>query len=375
MSWERLVKSTLFQEFVNKTPSTNEHLSELQGIVARVVKDAEALLPRYSETHPEYTLHDSAHSVKVIELMGLIIPKDTLEKLNSLELAMLIRTAYVHDIGMVVSREEKEKALKSEGFSRFKEDFPDVTASLQKAAAEGENRIVVQLEDYLLSTYFRKWHSVRSRDFVTSRYGGEKGLVYRGVNFADDVALLCVSHCLPARSLAETIEREGTLVETFRRDKSIHDLHVNLQYLAVCLRLADLMDFDRERTPDILFKFVKPRSEVSIEEWNKHLSVTGWKIGPDEIRYEATCTHPLYQHVLFEFLDRLDDELFQCTYIIRDNRTEISEKYKLPLPTKVDRRYIESKDYIYGPFQFSLDFDRIIGFCSIKGHLHKQQRG
>lgn len=360
MSWERLARSTLFQEFVKKTPSTDEHLSELRGIVSRAVSDAEAILPRYSETHREYTLHDSTHSVKVVELMGLIIPRVTLKELNALELGMLILSSYLHDIGMVVSLEERENALKSEEFSDFKADFPEIVTSLQEAVEKGDNRIATQLEDYLLSVYFRKQHHVRSKIFVVNSYGNKNGMEYHGVNFAADVALLCESHYSPSYALTEVVPHEGGFIERFRRDKPIHNIRVNLQYLAVCLRLADLLDFDRERTPDVLFKYIKPRSEVSIEEWNKHRAITGWKIEPNEIRYEATCTHPLYQHVLYGFLDMIDNELFHCSYIVKDNRVDISEKYKLFLPTKTDRRYVISKDFIYGPFQFSLDFEEIL---------------
>ena len=360
MSWDRLTRSRIFTEFVKKTPTADNYLTELRGIVSKVINDSEILLSRYLETYPEYTLHNSMHSVKVVELMGLIIPPETLEKLNPLELAMLILGAYLHDIGMVVNLEEKEQTLKDERFLSFKEEFPEICSSLKKALEKGEHRIATQLEDYLFSTYFRQLHHVRSRNHIISKYGNKKGMEYRGVNFANDVALLCESHCMPTYSLAEVTKREDVLVENFRRDKPLHDLQINLQYLAVCLRLADLLDFDRERTPAVLFKHINPKSKTSLEEWNKHLSITGWKIGIDEISYEAECTHPLYQHILFNFLDIIDDELFHCTHIVKDNRYKIVEKYKLLLPTRVDRRYITSKDFIYGPFQFSLDFDRVI---------------
>jgi len=77
------------------------------------------------------------------------------------------------------------------------------------------------------------------------------------VNFAEDLALICKSHTFDAFDLAK---REGdNLIEVFRRDKIIYNEEINVQYLAVCLRLADIMDFDRERTPKNLFKYISPK--------------------------------------------------------------------------------------------------------------------
>ena len=181
---------------------------------------------------------------------------------------------------------------------------------------------------------------------------------YCGVNFSEDLALICESHTFDTFDLAK---RKGDhFIEIFRRNKMIYNEEVNIQYLAICLRLADLMDFDRERTPNILFKYLSPKNKISLNEWMKHLSIIGWRINKNEIRYEAECTHPVYQNVLYQFIDQIDAELERCDIIIKDNKEEVTKKYKLDLPVKVNRSYILSKGFYYGPFKFSLDYDKIM---------------
>ena len=65
------------------------------------------------------------------------------------------------------------------------------------------------------------------------------------INLAIYVAKICESHVLPASDL---IPEKG-----FNYDESIGQYKVNLSYLSLVLRLADILDFDmRIRTPDSL---------------------------------------------------------------------------------------------------------------------------
>jgi len=93
---------------------------------------------------------------------------------------------------------------------------------------------------------------------------------------------------------------------------------VNLQYLACILRLADIMDFDRSRTPLRVFSDIEFTEKRSWEEWNKHLSVSGWEIGEDRVRYQVECSEPSFYVSVHEFLDSVDTELRDCRYLVHE---------------------------------------------------------
>lgn len=360
-TWERLTRTKIYQTLYEKEKDKSHYDQEvisLLNCVSAIVKDTDILLSRIHDNFPEYTLHDTTHSVKIVELMDKIIPDKTLKSLNGLELSILILSAYLHDIGMIKSREETDRILKSKDFIEFYDDNIDISKSIEEAIKISDNRTAVELEDALITEFIRKKHGERTYKYITDIYRNNPLLNYYGVNFAEDLALICESHTLDTFDLAK---KEGDkLIEAFRRDKVIYKEEINIQYLAICLRLADIMDFDRERTPKILFKYISPKSKISLNEWMKHISITGWRINKNEIRYEAECIHPVYQNVLYKFIDQIDAELERCNILVKDNKEEITRKYKLDLPVKVNRDYIRSKGFYYGPFKFSLDYDRII---------------
>ncbi|MCP8309003.1 MAG: ATP-binding protein [archaeon] len=337
--------------------SSTPSIISLDNAISTIVKDTDIFLTRIHDTFPEYTLHDTTHSVKIVELMDKIIPTETLESLSAVELSILILSAYLHDIGMVKSREETKSILKSNEFNESREQNPEISSLVENALKVGDSRAAIELEDALITEFIRKRHCKRAQEYIMENYS--QLMEYCGVNFAEDVAQVCASHCLDALDLAERKKSGDTLIDIFRRDKMIHDQPVNVQFLSICLRLADIMDFDRERTPKTLFKYISPKSKVSLNEWIKHLSITGWRIEGNEIRYEAECTHPVYQHVLYKFIDQIDTELERCNYLLKDNKEEIARKYRLDIPIRVNRNFIESKGFYYGPFQFTLDFDKI----------------
>jgi hypothetical protein len=132
-------------------------------------------------------------------------------------------------------------------------------------------------------------------------------------------------------------------------------------YLGLILRLADILDFDRDRTPDSLYRTIDFRSKVSISEWEKHRSVEGWIIEPDKIQYTMRCEHPEYQRAAYQFMDWIDRELTDARDINRNFPAEFSD-HKIELPQKVDRTRIEPRDnsYVYYDLEFSLSRDKII---------------
>lgn len=349
----------------------------LIGKIEEIIPDAVTLLNRVSDTFPEYTLHDKTHSVNVLKFMDRIIPDETLEQMNELELAILILSAFLHDIGMVASKREKKKMLQSEDFKSFKEKYTKINRSLKKAQEEGNYQIASQLENQLLAFYLRETHADRGAKFIEKKFRAR--LKCQDLDFSEIVCKVCRSHGEPWEKLGVRKERlHGyPLREEYPTTYSLPESEVNVQYLAIILRLADILDFDRERTPSILFEYLYPISDISLKHWLTHLSVKGWSVRKDKVKYRVECEHPLYQRAVYDFLDKVDVELQGAKFLVERFPIEIAEKYKLHLPMAVDRSEVGPKiidgkpSYIYGDFQFSLDYDRVIALLSEELHYEK----
>src|SRR5579871_1437939 len=314
---------------------------------------------------PQYTLHDDAHLSNVVELMGLLIPDTTLQHLNPIEIALLILAAYYHDQGMVISEAEYRELETKPEFVVFRENwilnhpnYRDIRQrlsdrTLSDQAREKIDRTEAELRSAMLTDYIRETHGGRSADFIKSHLGNDKRVEIEGVNLADLLSRICHSHVQPLSAFKSKLH--------IRYDDRIGQYSINSIYLALILRLADLLDFDRERTPDSLFQSLHFTSNISLTEWEKHRSVVGWEVSPKRIRYTMQCEHPAYQKAAYSFMDYIDAEVYGVSSNIREFPTEFSH-YQLLLPLKVDRDRIEPSagKFIYHDLEFTLSRNEIV---------------
>jgi hypothetical protein len=313
----------------------------------------------------QYTLHDHVHGLRVAELMWMIMPESVRELLNAVELALVILSAFGHDQGMVMDAGELEKLASDDAFRLFERnwelDHPNVETvrrrrdddKLSKETRAKARQAELELHGAMLTDYVRRTHGQRSADFLRKEYATDERLDIGGSSLAELAARLSLSHVKPADDLSDS--------NGFRVDERIATYSVNMQYLGVLLRLADILDFDRDRTPDSLYRSISFRSPVSLREWEKHRSVHGWVISRELIQYTLRCEHPEYQRAAYQYMDWIDQELVSARRLVGAFPAAVS-RYRLELPLRVDRSRIEPKDnaYIYRDLEFSLSRDEIV---------------
>lgn len=348
-----LQQTELFQNLLEKEKLLGKHA--ISENIISVVSEVAPLLERIPESMPEFTLHNANHSAKVVELMGKIIPIDTLEQLNIIEMSILIYAAYLHDLGMTASKDEREEIIKNDPeFAKLLIFNEELSLKLEEAKKNRDHRTATFIEDKLFTEFLRRKHVERSRRLIKEKYGSEKTLIsWKGIPYYKLVQSVCDSHGLPIRDLYDT--------KLWRRDSLVGDQRVNVQYLSIILRLADILDLDPERTPKCLLDFINPKDETSIKEWKKHLSIIGCRISQEEINVEAECEHPIYERALREFIDMIETERVESVNLTSCYRDDLSNIYRLDLLKPVTKENIRSNDeYIYSDFHFKLDFHRVI---------------
>jgi hypothetical protein len=291
--------------------------------------------------------------------MGRFIPVATLSRLNAVELAILALSALLHDAGMFVADVEKESDLASREYRDFELSMGERGALLGRAREASEHLRAAALQDALLAEYYRRRHPERARDVVEAHLANE--LTFRNTDFSSAVLRVCESHGWGVQESSDPGHPQNA-VARLSTNIPLLGVRVNEQYLACCLRLADIMDFDRSRTPMAVFQHLSFTEPKSWEEWNKHLQVTGWSVTEREVMYVAECTHPAFYVSVMEFLDSIDTELHACRQLVKDAPTGVADRYALHLPQAVDRRHVGMKDksVLPGAFQFRLDYERIM---------------
>jgi molecular chaperone HtpG len=320
----------------------------------------------------EYTLHNRDHSKKLVHLIGQMVPARTLESLSVLECLLIIYSAFLHDMGLSVTSVERERILASDQFLDSLLQWPEVSDALDRARSRLEfatekGRLqleteIYQLQEAALSAYLRPLHASaeRYRDLISRlrAASGRADLFHiRGVSFEEPLIDICCSHNLDPGSLAEV---RGLYEERYPRDLTLGGEKANIQFCAALLRLADVLDFDRERTPRILFESlgissrIVPGAEVSIQEWQKHMSVHTLEIDHEEIVVSADSHHPVVEKAVRDFCGVIEREIRDTLAVLRRNPSEIAATYLIELPISVRAR-IRSFGYVFKDMSLELN--------------------
>ncbi|MHB8994805.1 MAG: HD domain-containing protein [Armatimonadota bacterium] len=255
---------------------SDQHGQDFLTQVRRIVDETSVILNRGGDATPQFTLHDSGHSARVLKIMGQIIPQKTLNLLSTVELGLLVLVAYTHDIGMCPPKDEIDsyRRLLLEGYQtpehqplldRFA-DYAACSWDIESMPVQAPKGDAVDLSGDLITGWVRQEHCGEGWRFFQTDVLSTPGVLleYDKVPLETILKRLSLSHGQPAWRLAET-EFDLERVRTHR---------VCQRYLAIVLRIADILDYDPQRVPKILYRHQDVRNFRSVVEWHKHWGIT-----------------------------------------------------------------------------------------------------
>ncbi|MFN0056019.1 MAG: ATP-binding protein [Planctomycetales bacterium] len=346
------------------------------GLAERVAVFVEAVRPLLdlvlAGPFKEYTLHNPAHATKLVHLAEYIIDPATLDELTPLELSVVIFASHLHDLGMCLTQKERAQLLADPRFEEELRAWPQLWHELEltrhkHAVASEPERLslemrLFQLQEAGLTAFLRPRHATRERyqhliANLKAVTGRSDLFSLRGVSFEDELVSICMSHNL---DVAVLMEASNAYTERFPRALPIGGMALNTQFCASVLRLIDVLDFDRERTPRVLFESLRiedrdiPGSAVSLREWNKHMAVHSLEIAADELIVYADSAHPAIEKSIREFCSVMEREIRDTSTVLRKNPESVTNRYRLRLPVVV-RPQVRALGYVYKDFTFQLD--------------------
>lgn len=359
-------ETLLFKTLVKR----NEAKKILDKVVYLVDKVSPILETIGKGAFQDYTLHSPLHSRKLLHLAEFIIPEETLEQLSNLEIAFMIMSFYIHDIGMVVSQKRKEDILVNPDFANFLESNKDIKERIDTirddiASVPDDKKIpyevhLAQTIDASITKYLRPKHAKRAtyeealRDFETERQDLFK---CNDRSFRDPLIQVCSSHNEKSSVLTQ-LDEDGSPI--LPNDFLCGDQRLNLQYCAAVLRLADILDFDAERTPESLFRALGiedkklPGFKISLQEWNKQMAVKSILFTDTEIVVQADSTSPSIGQSVKSMCADIEREIRDTSSFILKAPKDVADKYKLNLPLVV-RADIRKKGYADLNYSIHLD--------------------
>ena len=361
-SW---MDTNLWRFIQERDSGSHEYLTYLKSSL----DDVESLSTHASTSPLDFTLHDNLHSYRVAQRMTEILSKATIDKMSTCELALLLSSAYLHDIGMNPKRSvvgeikeflfDPKRSQLSEGEQDNIQTWLDSSEPgaqppiLEKGTHQEREIKISQLTTY----YCRHRHNDWSGDYIRDNISKHGSTPYP--NWISDLTLLCKSHHYGLARL----EKDEFDLRLVGSDKGI----VNLRFLAAILRVADVMEIDPERTPQVVLSH-RDIGEKSLVYWYKDQDMAVRVVDErTSVLISARTKNAWVHKAVLETIDGIDRELSLCADMHRSGKfiagvqVENLSYYVWTLPAKVIRDVKPTSgtfEYIDGAFR--PDSQRII---------------
>lgn len=272
------------------------------------------------------------HGFRVAQRIADLIGAHRLGEFSTSELALLLAAAYLHDIGMTPERGHVQRhrgyllsgeasLLSGEERDQLQMWLDDHADGLVPPLSSGApDSATLARADELLTYYCRSRHNDWSADWIREHVAGGDRELYFG--FSDDLIQLCRSHH----------EGYDELIASRFDAKLIGAEIVHPRYLAALLRIGDILEFDPERTPEIIFRHrdVAPSSTIY---WHKDHEVSFRTEQNYFIFYARPRDAATYQ-ALRQMANEIDFELAVCARLAKEGRFQLA-----PLRSGNDPRY------------------------------------
>jgi len=298
------------------------------------VKDI--LNSRVEHVFPNFTLHNTGHSFRIMEYMSKLVSDYT--KLSELEIALLIYAALLHDIGMAVS-EDDINSIKNDSFP-----FCEVKFSAMKKITNDDEALALQ-------EYVRRIHASLSKKYIIENLK-DKLVIPKltSLDFTKELALICEAHT----------EDYDWIKANLRVNEIRGDYSFNPQFIATILRLADILDIDSNRTPYNLYKLIAPKGR-SDEEWKQHFVILNnekillnEKTQQKKIVFHGKANNASIHRKILVYIGWVKIELTNAIALVNG----MQEEYSLVYDT-IPEINIQAEGYTFSDYKMTLEFRAI----------------
>lgn len=383
--------------------------SNLYTLAHKIIDFTSEHQKRVIKIMPEFDLHDVTHLKKVEENIALLLGDNRLDGLSSLELFLLLSSAYLHDCGMAPADWELSLMELTEGFdshtstsasicndgkrsftikeakefidknkNSLYKDFEDIKNWEFAPANENDlknmlsemfvdyqtfrNGYIDRIEEAIKNGYYEVLNQSLRVDYIRTSHHLRSAIYIKNLRkiFEPLLGGIWVTRLLS--DLANVCKSHGEGLDSVRDLKKnvryIGSDEINLQFVSMMLRLGDIIHYSSDRAPSVLRNAMLFQSEYSKHEWLTKVGLN-YTIINDNIAFMANCQIPKDYYHLQEYLDWIDQEINNFDLLKRD----WCAKYQQISIKEVDRSNVEYDKNIFRPVEnskFTLSQNKII---------------
>jgi hypothetical protein len=355
------------------------HSSVYYGKLCEIREVITGWLNYIPQSFPHYTRHTIEHSDKIIEQISkvLFVDEQTLTPSASLtasEAYILCAAAMLHDSGMVVSDAEKTTILASDtwkewtsvgtGADRWKE-IGNFRAGTSPPDLATRNFLADVQIRFMIAEFVRARHHIRSGELLSQSEQSLARFSFDDPILKRTIAAVCVGHGLTFQALDDT--------ESYPVNRDIRGDKVDVRWLAVLLRMGDLLDMDSDRACPMLLNAACPLPGNSRAHWSQYRRIVHRSTTPTVIEIHADCKTQEEHRVLMDWCSWIHSESENSSRLLATSPRHSSWKAPradLGKGRDIVIRPADDADYIPTDWTLKLDetavLDRLIN--STQGH-------
>jgi molecular chaperone HtpG len=283
-----------------KSPDYCGKLSERREVIS-------GWLSYIPQSFPHYTRHTIEHSEKIIEQISKILFEDDdspepSTPLTGVEGYILCAAAMLHDSGMVVSDSEKASLLASESWTKWTSEGTGAErwkriGELRSSPEPNDPAVRNFLADvqvrFLIAEFVRARHHERSGQLLLQSENALARADFGDMVLLRTIADVCVAHGIDNAALNDN--------ETYPVNRDIRSEKVDVRWLAILLRLGDLLDMDSDRACPILLNAACPLPAESRAHWTQYRRIVHRATTPQAIEIVAACENQEEHRVLADW--------------------------------------------------------------------------
>lgn len=348
-------ETELWSLFASKAEASGHSVEKLKDFCT----DAETLSKKIIDSFPYYTLHDNTHTAGVCKWMYLLLG-DKAKLISMEEAALLLMAACCHDLGMLIGENEETELI-----AQAKKEWGDWKEYFERHPSDREKLDSKEACHEVVINYVRENHHLRVEKIISSK-----------LDFSSDFFL---DWEISEEMLIAVCKSHGEKLN----DLKLNTKNIDVNLCAVLLRLADALDYDSNRAPNILLRFLeldkkylpensddddaksKEERAKSLKEWRKNRAGGFHRSHPRSmtITYRAKCYQPHIEAELNNYLKWLKEELQECYNFVDEYCKEYSGKENNPIPLILESK-IKPFGYDSAEIRLMMDQNRVLELLS-----------
>lgn len=292
------------------------------------------LLETTMGSFPAYSKHDESHAKTVLHNIEMILGERRLKELSASDCFVLLHTVYIHDIGMVITYEEREKIVNNDKFTDMIKEMEDESDPVFQCAIKAlqKNDYTYKDEDdkekqmkrlysdklqvyyailHLIATFRRPEHGELSSERLEEwtlhpeKLGG--GFSMAGI---PQRIFLWIAKCAGLH----TNSKFANIMNLPQEDNGYASDYLHPRFVAVLLQLGDILDMDNDRFHPLTRECIGALPELSQRHYEKHQAIRRLYITQNQISIEANCNSQEALRLVRKECDMLRSMLAEAGY-------------------------------------------------------------